>query len=93
MTFVSSHPTDISSSMLMVGSYYPFPPIQMTLKLGMQDSIPSPDVETPSSGPRFRPYASPNHQVTKGRYITSNDARGYMFVSLCSVVQARVVTC
>ncbi|KAF8963088.1 hypothetical protein BDZ97DRAFT_2075995 [Flammula alnicola] len=30
------------------------------------------------SGPRFRPYASPNHHVTKGRYITSNDARGYI---------------
>lgn len=29
-------------------------------------------------GPRFRPYASPNHQVTKGRYITSNDPRGYI---------------
>ncbi|PPQ83970.1 hypothetical protein CVT25_000516 [Psilocybe cyanescens] len=30
------------------------------------------------SGPRFRPYASPNHHVTKGRYITSNDSRGYI---------------
>ncbi|KAF8885872.1 hypothetical protein CPB84DRAFT_1733850 [Gymnopilus junonius] len=30
------------------------------------------------SGPRFRPYASPNHHVTKGRYITSNDPRGYI---------------
>jgi hypothetical protein len=30
------------------------------------------------SGPRFRPYACPNHHVTKGRYITSNDSRGYM---------------
>ncbi|OJA08283.1 hypothetical protein AZE42_03778 [Rhizopogon vesiculosus] len=29
-------------------------------------------------GPRFRPYASPTHQVTKGRYITSNDPRGYI---------------
>ncbi|PBK67887.1 DNA-binding domain of Mlu1-box binding protein MBP1 [Armillaria solidipes] len=27
---------------------------------------------------RFRPYASPNHHVTKGRYITSNDPRGYI---------------
>ncbi|KIJ62972.1 hypothetical protein HYDPIDRAFT_93404 [Hydnomerulius pinastri MD-312] len=33
---------------------------------------------TSSNGPRFRPYASPNHQVTKGRYITSNDPRGYI---------------
>lgn len=32
------------------------------------------------AGPRFRPYASQKHQVTKGRYITSNDPRGYMFV-------------
>ncbi|KAF5379681.1 hypothetical protein D9615_005806 [Tricholomella constricta] len=31
-----------------------------------------------SAGPRFRPYASPNHHVTKGRYITSNDPRGYI---------------
>lgn len=35
---------------------------------------------SPPTGPRFRPYASPNHHVTKGRYITSNDARGYMYV-------------
>lgn len=31
-------------------------------------------------GPRFRPYASATHHVTKGRYITSNDVRGYMCV-------------
>ncbi|KAI6160195.1 hypothetical protein EDD17DRAFT_1605887 [Pisolithus thermaeus] len=31
-----------------------------------------------STGPRFRPYASSKHQVTKGRYITSNDSRGYI---------------
>ncbi|KAL4062175.1 transcription regulator HTH, apses-type DNA-binding domain-containing protein, partial [Scleroderma citrinum] len=31
-----------------------------------------------SAGPRFRPYASQKHQVTKGRYITSNDPRGYI---------------
>ncbi|KAF4614140.1 hypothetical protein D9613_008142 [Agrocybe pediades] len=30
------------------------------------------------SGPRFRPYASSTHHVTKGRYITSNDPRGYI---------------
>jgi len=29
-------------------------------------------------GPRFRPYASSVHHVTKGRYITSNDPRGYI---------------
>ncbi|KAH7929222.1 hypothetical protein BV22DRAFT_1116960 [Leucogyrophana mollusca] len=42
----------------------------------IQDPMPS----SPSTGngPRFRPYASPNHQVTKGRYITSNDPRGYI---------------
>ncbi|KAF7311832.1 HTH APSES-type domain-containing protein [Mycena indigotica] len=27
---------------------------------------------------RFRPFASSTHQVTKGRYITSNDPRGYI---------------
>lgn len=32
------------------------------------------------SGPsnRFIPYHSPLHNPTKGRYITSNDPRGYM---------------
>jgi hypothetical protein len=39
----------------------------------------------PQQGPRFRPYASPNHQVSKGRYITSNDPRGYMYV-LCLIL-------
>ncbi|KAF9448493.1 hypothetical protein P691DRAFT_800639 [Macrolepiota fuliginosa MF-IS2] len=41
----------------------------------LQDSI-----QTSASGstPRFRPYASPKHQVMKGRYITSNDPRGYI---------------
>lgn len=27
---------------------------------------------------RFIPYHSPHHNPTKGRYITSNDPRGYM---------------
>ncbi|KAI6025336.1 hypothetical protein BKA83DRAFT_4260198 [Pisolithus microcarpus] len=31
-----------------------------------------------STGHRFLPYASSKHQVTKGRYITSNDRRGYI---------------
>lgn len=44
-----------------------------------KDSMPS---IPPNQGPRFRPFASPNHQVTKGRYITSNDPRGYMSVYL-----------
>ncbi|KAJ3711306.1 hypothetical protein EV361DRAFT_886721 [Lentinula raphanica] len=35
-------------------------------------NVPSP------MGPKFRPYASSNHHVTKGRYITSNDPRGYI---------------
>jgi hypothetical protein len=30
---------------------------------------------------RFIPYHSPHHNPTKGRYITSNDPRGYMYVS------------
>ncbi|RDB25701.1 hypothetical protein Hypma_006185 [Hypsizygus marmoreus] len=41
----------------------------------LQDTI---QTSPPTSGPRFRPYASPNHHVTKGRYITSNDPRGYI---------------
>lgn len=32
----------------------------------------------PGSNQKYRPYASPNHHVTKGRYITSNDPRGYI---------------
>lgn len=38
------------------------------------DALPPPG----PPGPRFRPYASATHHVTKGRYITSNDVRGYM---------------
>ncbi|KAI0323959.1 DNA-binding domain of Mlu1-box binding protein MBP1 [Cubamyces sp. BRFM 1775] len=43
------------------------------------DPLPSPTTEpaTPN-GTRFRPYASPDHHVTKARYITSNDPRGYI---------------
>jgi hypothetical protein len=42
-----------------------------------QDTVAS-SPSTSSNTQRFRPYASPNHQVTKGRYITSNDPRGYI---------------
>ncbi|THH23092.1 hypothetical protein EUX98_g8086 [Antrodiella citrinella] len=43
------------------------------------DPMPSPPSETASTnGSRYRPYASPDHHVTKGRYITSNDPRGYI---------------
>lgn len=41
----------------------------------LQDTI---QTSPSTSGPRFRPYASPDHHVTKGRYITSNDPRGYI---------------
>ncbi|KAF9456447.1 hypothetical protein BDZ94DRAFT_1326981 [Collybia nuda] len=41
----------------------------------LQDTLQAAPAPT---GPRFRPYASPNHHVTKGRYITSNDPRGYI---------------
>uniref|UniRef100_A0A0W0GFG6 Uncharacterized protein n=1 Tax=Moniliophthora roreri TaxID=221103 RepID=A0A0W0GFG6_MONRR len=41
----------------------------------LPDAIPP--APTPA-GPKFRPYASSNHHVTKGRYITSNDPRGYI---------------
>lgn len=43
----------------------------------LQDSLPVAGVP-PTSSPRFRPYASPNHHVIKSRYITSNDPRGYI---------------
>ncbi|KAL4250922.1 hypothetical protein ABKN59_005251 [Abortiporus biennis] len=42
------------------------------------DPIASPTSDSASGGPRYRPYSSPNHHVTKGRYITSNDPRGYI---------------
>ena len=46
-----------------------------------QDPLPSPTAEPAQNGvTRFRPYASPDHHVTKARYITSNDPRGYMCV-------------
>ncbi|KAF5359496.1 hypothetical protein D9756_002902 [Leucocoprinus leucothites] len=41
----------------------------------LQESI---QTTTSASTPRFRPYASAKHQVMKGRYITSNDPRGYI---------------
>lgn len=41
-------------------------------------SPPQPLYEHDVSRRLFRPYASPNHNVTKGRYITSNDPRGYI---------------
>nr|GAT50504.1 predicted protein [Mycena chlorophos] len=37
----------------------------------------SPGPGSPTTG-KFRPFASTKHQVTKGRYITSNDPRGYI---------------
>ncbi|KAJ7028273.1 hypothetical protein C8F04DRAFT_1266168 [Mycena alexandri] len=40
----------------------------------LQDNIQPPA----GQGPRFRPFASSVHHVTKGRYITSNDPRGYI---------------
>ncbi|KAL5526692.1 hypothetical protein ACEPAF_8417 [Sanghuangporus sanghuang] len=36
------------------------------------------DAGSPSATGRFRPYASAKHRVTRGRYITSNDRRGYI---------------
>ena len=45
------------------------------------DNSPPPDKSlqrsTPS-GPRFVPYHTQKHHVTRGRYITSNDPRGYL---------------
>ncbi|KAH9847817.1 transcription regulator HTH, apses-type DNA-binding domain-containing protein [Lenzites betulinus] len=42
------------------------------------DPLPSPTAEPLANGTRFRPHASPDHHVTKARYITSNDPRGYI---------------
>ncbi|KAI0703842.1 transcription regulator HTH, apses-type DNA-binding domain-containing protein [Cytidiella melzeri] len=45
----------------------------------MKDPIPSSsESESSNGGPRFRPYSTPNQHVVKGRYITSNDPRGYI---------------
>ncbi|EIW57981.1 DNA-binding domain of Mlu1-box binding protein MBP1 [Trametes versicolor FP-101664 SS1] len=46
--------------------------------ISAQDPLLSPTTEPPANGTRFRPYASPDHHVTKARYITSNDPRGYI---------------
>ncbi|RPD54799.1 hypothetical protein L226DRAFT_263895 [Lentinus tigrinus ALCF2SS1-7] len=51
----------------------------MSSGLLLQDPLPSPTAEpAPNGVTRFRPYASPDHHVTKARYITSNDPRGYI---------------
>ncbi|CAK5269957.1 unnamed protein product [Mycena citricolor] len=42
----------------------------------IQDS-PLPSTSS-SQSPRFRPFACPSHPIAKGRYITSNDPRGYI---------------
>ncbi|KAJ7112845.1 hypothetical protein C8R43DRAFT_133916 [Mycena crocata] len=42
----------------------------------LQDTLQS--LQPPPISPRFRPYASSVHHVAKGRYITSNDPRGYI---------------
>lgn len=63
-----------SSGLLQVWpSHLPhFSPILTYPPAMLQDSA-------PPAG-RFRPYASTKHRVTRGRYITSNDPRGYMSV-------------
>lgn len=44
----------------------------------MTSSVVSSFHQDSTNSPRFRPYASAQHHVTKGRYITSNDPRGYI---------------
>ncbi|KAJ7680048.1 hypothetical protein B0H17DRAFT_1206193 [Mycena rosella] len=46
----------------------------MSATMDTFQTVPSPT----GQGPRFRPFASSVHRVTKGRYITSNDPRGYI---------------
>lgn len=58
-------------------TYIPPPPDRILV----MDPSSSSSSSTATSTTRFRPYASPHHQVTKGRYITSNDPRGYMSAS------------
>ena len=43
-----------------------------------QDPLPSPSADHSTSGKPYTPFPSPDHHVTKARYITSNDPRGYM---------------
>ena len=43
-----------------------------------QDPLPSPSADHPTNGKPYTPFPSPDHHVTKARYITSNDPRGYM---------------
>ncbi|KAG6901963.1 hypothetical protein C0995_006192 [Termitomyces sp. Mi166 len=63
----------MSSNMLPCrGAAFDNPPLTLMIFKDTLQTLP------PSVGPRFRPYASPNHHVTKGRYITSNDPRGYI---------------
>lgn len=47
-----------------------------------ESELPSPQPEQSSAVSRYRPFPSTAHRVTKGRYITSNDPRGYMSVFL-----------
>lgn len=78
MTFVSNRSANMSSGLLLVSPLNAQELISKIYNKMPQDPLPSPTSESSSSGPRYRPYASPNHHVTKGRYITSNDPRGYM---------------
>ncbi|KAJ7471081.1 hypothetical protein FB451DRAFT_1037179 [Mycena latifolia] len=49
------------------------------MRRGGQDTFQTQTLQSPTGqGPRFRPFASAVHHVTKGRYITSNDPRGYI---------------
>ena len=37
---------------------------------------------------RYQPYSTLQHRITKGRYITSNDPRGYVYVAnACNLYQ------
>ncbi|KAM5544843.1 hypothetical protein V8D89_001741 [Ganoderma adspersum] len=42
------------------------------------DPLPSPSADHPTNGKPYTPFPSPDHHVTKARYITSNDPRGYI---------------
>jgi hypothetical protein len=68
----------LSSTCLLSSSTFVFlPSSPLILIFSFKDPMQS---LPPAPGSRFRPFASPDHQVSKGRYITSNDPRGYMSV-------------
>ena len=70
-------PPAMASSLLQVSLSPRAPP--RPIAHPPQDSMPDPTPDTLSSS-RFRPYACAAHTVSRTRYITSCDPRGYLCV-------------